>query len=123
MIYFIYRSVISKYYDQTIDESNRDNFRRQESHESNDTEKSALEKKYNQTLKKVKHCLEQKDTIEEIMRKYPKALESTFAQAIEGRRLRIDALLNIAGLVTDEDKLEYQKALEYSNAGFAIIYV
>ena len=92
-------------------------------HQSITTEaKSALEKKYNQTLKKVKHCLEQKDTIEEIMRKYPKALESTFAQAIEGRRLRIDALLNIAGLVTDEDKLEYQKALEYSNAGFAIIY-
>ena len=48
--------------------------------------------------------------------------KKTFAEAVEGRCQRISALLEMAGLVTDEDKQDYQKALEYSRASYTIIY-
>ena len=85
-------------------------------------EKSALEKKYNKILKKVKECLDKKNIMDDILVKYPKQEEQTVSQAIEGRRQRINALLDMAGLVSDEDKQQYQKALEFSCAGYSIIY-
>ena len=85
-------------------------------------EKGSLEKKYNTILKKVKECLIKKDAIQDIMVKYPKSLEQTFAQAIEGRKQRINALLDMAGLITVEEKEEYEQALAYSSAGYTIVH-
>ena len=85
-------------------------------------EKKELEKKYSKILKNVKEVLSKKDKIEEILLKYPKDQETSFALAVEGRHCRINAVLELAGLVTDEEKHEYEQAIEYSNVGYAIIY-
>ena len=91
-------------------------------HSMKPEDKKALEKKYNKILKKVKDCVDKKEKIDEILMKYPKDKEETPTQAMEGRKLRIDSLLDMAGLVTDNDKEEYLEALEYSHTGFAIVY-
>ena len=84
-------------------------------------DKKNLEKKYFETLKKVRECLKKIEIIAEILETHPKHLEKTYAEAVKGRRQRINLLLNRAGLHTDEDKTLYQQALEYSSAGYAII--
>ena len=55
--------------------------------------------------------MEDKKTIEAILTEFPKELETTDVQAIAGRKQRIDAFLEKAGLVTEEEKLLYQEAL------------
>ena len=69
----------------------------------------------------MKEALEDKDLVNSILAKHPKESESTVQEAIEGRKKRIDALLESAGFVTREDKEEYQKALEFSSSGCKIV--
>ena len=78
----------------------------------NDEEASSLKKKYEKILKKVKEALENDDLVNTILVKHPKDSETTVQEAIEGRKKRINALLESAGFVTREEKEEYQKALE-----------
>ena len=65
--------------------------------------------------------LKVKKVVEAILSDYPKELETTAAQAIAGRRKRIDAVLEKAGLTTEEQKIQYQKALGYSSMGYQIV--
>ena len=87
----------------------------------NEQEKKSLEAKYSAITKRVKEVLEDKDVVESILSDFPKELEHTEADAIEGRRQRIDAVLYKAGLKTEADKQMYQEALSYSSAGYTII--
>ena len=86
-----------------------------------DEESSFLKKKYEKIIKKVKEALEDKDLVNLILVKHPKDSEITVQEAVEGRKKRIDALLESAGFVTREDKEEYQKALEFSSSGCKIV--
>ena len=84
-------------------------------------DKSKLEDKYSAILKKVQECLNDKEAVDNILAGFPKEAERNPLEVLDGRRKRIDALLNLAGLITAEEKNEYQYALEYSSSGYSIV--
>ena len=57
-----------------------------------------------------------------ILEKFPKEKEGKKAEADEGRRNRIDTILNKAGLTSKEEKEDYEKALAFSLSGFTVVY-
>ena len=63
---------------------------------------------YSSIMKKVKEVLEDQKTIDDILTEFPKHLETTDTQAVAGRKQRIDVLLEKAGLVSEEQKNQYQ---------------
>ena len=56
-----------------------------------------------------------------ILEKYPKQIESTKIEAKQGRLFRINAVLDKAGFISDEDKKCYYEALSYSSSGYAVV--
>ena len=86
-----------------------------------DLEKKAIEAKHAAVTNKVRAILENKEEMAAILAKYPKESEILEAEAEEGRILRINAVLDRAGLTTDEDKEKYEKALAYSSSGYTVI--
>ena len=84
-------------------------------------ERKELLENYSVIMKKVKEVLEDKESLEDILTKFPKELETSAAQAIAGRMQRIDAVLEKAGFITEEEKMQYQEALEYSPSGCQIV--
>ena len=56
--------------------------------------------------------MDNKDFIKEILEKYPKENEKDKNEADQGRKLRINAVLEKAGLVNIEEKESYFKALK-----------
>ena len=83
--------------------------------------KKAMEAKHATVIKKVREILDNKEEMKAILEQYPKESETTEAEAIGGRTKRIDAVLNKAGLTTNEDKDRYEAALAYSSSGFTIV--
>ncbi len=86
-----------------------------------DKEKKSLEAKHAAVIKQVQEVLDNKDLIKAILEECSKNSESTFTEAVEGRAHRIDAVLHVAGLKTNEDKARYHQALAYSSSGYTII--
>ena len=84
-------------------------------------ERKELLENYSVIMKKVKEVLEDKESLEDILTKFPKELETSAAQAIAGRMQRIDAVLEKAGFITEEEKMQYQESLEYSPSGCQIV--
>ena len=85
-------------------------------------EKNVLQTKYELILSSVRKVLENKDVVNEILEKFPKEKEGKTAEADEGRRNRIDTILNKAGLTSKEEKEDYEKALAFSLSGFTVVY-
>ena len=85
-------------------------------------EKNVLQTKYELILSSVRKVLENKDVVNEILEKFPKEKEGKKAEADEGRRNRIDTILNKAGLTSKEEKEDYEKALAFSLSGFTVGY-
>ena len=83
--------------------------------------KKVAEAKHSAIIKLVNEVLSDKETILEILDLYPKTNEKTSNEAKEGRTRRINAVLEKAGLKTDEDKQKYQDALAYSSSGYTIV--
>ena len=83
--------------------------------------KKVAEAKHSAIIKLVNEVLSDKETILEILDLYPKTNEKTSTEAKEGRTRRINAVLEKAGLKTDEDKQKYQDALAYSSSGYTIV--
>ena len=83
--------------------------------------KKATEAKHAAVTKKVRMILDDKEMMAKILAEYPKESETTEAAAEEGRIKRIDAVLDKAGLTTDEDKEKYENALAYSSSGYTIV--
>ncbi len=86
-----------------------------------ESEKKSLEAKHSVVIKKVKEVLDNKDLIKLILEEHSKESENTELEAIEGRTKRIDAVLNMAGLNTDEEKARYHQALSYSSSGYTVV--
>jgi hypothetical protein len=102
-------------------------------------EKKSLEAKHDAVIKKVKEVLNDDDMMKSILEEYPKVSEKTVAEATEGklvdneklylklnnfftgRARRIDAVLEKAGLMSEEGKQKYQAALLHSSSGYKIV--
>ena len=84
-------------------------------------DRSSLEEKQAVILKKVRDVLDNRDFIKDILEKYPKENEKNKNEADQGRKLRINAVLEKAGLVSTEEKESYFKALKYSSSGYAVV--
>ena len=84
-------------------------------------EKTYVEEKYDAIIKKVKAVLDEKETISTILEKYPKEEEKTVMDAKEGRVLRINAVLDKAGMTSKKDKEDYCQALSYSSSGYTVV--
>ena len=69
----------------------------------------------------MKEVLNDEEAINTILENNPKELETTEYEAKEGRKLRIDAVLEKAGLKTMEQKQEYYEALSFSSSGYTIV--
>ena len=82
-----------------------------------DKEKKNLEERHSRTLKKVQDVLTEKEKMLTILQDFPKDEELTEEQAREGRRRRIDAVLELAGV----DKEQYKEMVTYSSAGFHVV--
>ena len=83
--------------------------------------KKAVETKHSAVIKIVKEVLNDKEAIHEILNTYPKINEKTLEDAKKGRTKRINAVLDRAGLKTDDDKQRYQDALQYSSSGYTVV--
>ena len=84
-------------------------------------DKKSLEERHAGILKKVQKVLDDDDLMGSILEEYPKASEKNVAQATRGRKQRIDAVLNKAGLNSEEEKQKYNAALEYSSSGYKVV--
>jgi hypothetical protein len=84
-------------------------------------QKKSLEEKHDGILKRVQKVLDDEDVLKSILEEFPKSSEKTVAGATLGRKHRIDAVLEKAGLCTEEEKKQYQAALEYSSSGYKIV--
>ena len=107
--------------------------------EMSSEDKKALEKKHEEVLKKVKDVIEDDKVIENILEQFPKHLENNVTDAIrgkikvdflsseklyfifKGREQRIDALLEKAGLGSEEGKEMYVAALGFSSSGYSLV--
>lgn len=69
----------------------------------------------------VRDILEDKDIIKTILEEHPKENEENPLEAKQGRRLRIDAVLDKAGLTTDDGKESYCRALAFSSTGYTVV--
>ena len=72
-------------------------------------------------MKKVKEVLENKLIVDSILSQHPKSEEKNVDEAINGRQKRIDALLESAGFLTNEDKQLYVDALHHISSGCQIV--
>ena len=84
-------------------------------------EKNELEEKNAEIFKKVREVLDDKESMKTILEKYPKLMESNKIEAKQGRLFRINAVLDKAGFISDEDKKCYYEALSYSSSGYAVV--
>ena len=85
-------------------------------------EKGDLQKKYEAIIKEVKKVLDNEEVLKNILNEYPKENENTKAEADMGRRKRIDAVLEKAGMSSTEDKVNYEKALSFNLSGYTVVY-
>ena len=80
-----------------------------------------LKAKHLEIIKKIKEVLNDKEAIKAILNNFPKESETTEYEAKEGRKKRIDAVLEKAGLQSTEQKEIYYEALSFSSSGYSII--
>ena len=85
-------------------------------------ETEAITKKYEKVLKDVKEKLCDEEVVARILNEIPKDLDTSRESYVQNRKKRIDMLLGIAGLKTEEDRYLYQEALQHSSKGYSIIY-
>ena len=85
-------------------------------------DKRKLCKNYEILKKKVNLVLEDNEFITSVLEKHPKEEEVTKEEAEKGRYQRIDAVLHKAGLISEEAKNEYRKALSFNLSGYEVVY-
>ena len=86
-----------------------------------DNKKKITETKHATVIMKVREVLNNKEEMDSIYAQYPKDSETTMIEATEGRLNRIDAVLDKAGLITEDDKKMYNEALTYNSSGFTVV--
>ena len=82
-------------------------------------EKTCLQEKHDTVINMVKKVLEDKEAIQSILEEFPKEKEKDESEAKKGRKKRIDAVLEKAGLKSKEDQEKYYRALAFSSTGGA----
>ena len=80
-----------------------------------------MNEKYMKVLKAVKEQLCNEDVVNMILDEIPKVLDTSRDLFKLNREKRINRLLDIAGLKTEEEKVLYEEALQYSSSGYSII--
>ena len=85
-------------------------------------QKMKLQEKYDLIISRVRQVLEDEEAVSEILKEYPKEIEEFREDADRERRKRINAVLDMAGLVTIEDKKMYEEALCFSLSGYTVVY-
>ena len=73
-------------------------------------------------MNRVREVLKDKEFLQTVLEEFPQKEEKSKQEAIQGRRKRIDKVLNKAGYVTEEDKVKYQQALSISPSGYQVVY-
>ena len=84
-------------------------------------EKEKLLAKYKKILSDVREILDNYDIIQEILSEYPDKKSESQEEYVKNRKVRIEKVLQKAGLVTPEDINLYAEALRTSLGGYSII--